>query len=138
VTEHLRHNVAALGADYALFVVGLTLASQSHAAAGVRGLPGAPNVVIGAIPAVMTLGWFLPSLFAAGHTEALPRKLPFILRYTVWERVPFAVLALTAFFIAGPAPVVALVLLLLMLLVTTGVGGVLMPAWMDLIGRVVR
>ena len=31
----------------------------------------------------------------------------------------------------------ALVLLLLMLLVTTGVGGVLMPAWMDLIGRVI-
>ena len=55
----------------------------------------------------------------------------------MWERVPFAILALTAFFIAGPAPVLALVLLLLMLLVTTGVGGVLMPAWMDLIGRVI-
>src|SRR2546427_7325515 len=37
------------------------------------------NVAIGAIPAVMTLGWFLPSLFAAGHTEALRRKLPYVL-----------------------------------------------------------
>jgi len=137
VTAHLRHNVAALGADYAFFVVGLTLASQSTLLPAFAAYLGAPNVVVGAIPAVMTLGWFLPSLFAAGHTEALPRKLPFILRYTVWERVPFAILALTAFFIAGPAPVLALVLLLLMLLVTTGVGGVLMPAWMDLIGRVI-
>ncbi len=137
MTAHLRHNVAALGADYAFFVVGLTLASQSTLLPAFAAYLGAPNVVVGAIPAVMTLGWFLPSLFAAGHTEALPRKLPFILRYTVWERVPFAILALTAFFIAGPAPVLALVLLLLMLLVTTGVGGVLMPAWMDLIGRVI-
>jgi len=29
VTANLRHNLAALGADYALFVVGLAFASQS-------------------------------------------------------------------------------------------------------------
>jgi len=97
---------AALGADYALFVVGLTLASQStllpaFAATGRaqcrhRRDPGRDDARL--VPA---------SLFAAGH-EALPRKLPFILRYTVWERVPFAVLPY-GFFHPGPAPVVALV-----------------------------
>jgi MFS family permease len=85
----------------------------------------------------MTLGWFLPSLFAAGHTETLARKLPFVLRYSVWERVPFAVLALAAFFLADRAPAMTLALVLLMLLVITGVGGVLMPAWMDIIGRLI-
>lgn len=133
----LRHNVVALGADYALFVVGLAFASQSTILPAFAAHLGAPNLVIGAIPAVMTLGWFLPSLFAAGHTESLARKLPFILRYTVWERVPFIVLALAAFFLADRAPVAALGVLLLMLLVVTGVGGVLMPAWMDVIGRVI-
>ena len=132
----LRHNVAALGADYALFVVGLAFASQSTILPAFAVHLGAPNVVIGAIPAVMTLGWFLPSLFAAGYTESLARKLPFVLRYTVWERVPFIVLALAAFFIADRAPGAALAVMLLMLLVVTGVGGVLMPAWMDLIGRI--
>src|SRR5205823_11220541 len=97
----------------------------------------APNVVIGAIPAVMTLGWFLPSLFAAGHAQSLPRKLPFVLRYTVWERVPFLVLAFVAFFVARPAPALALAVLLATLLVVTGMGGVLMPAWMDIVGRTV-
>src|SRR5262245_65796090 len=124
--------MAALGADYALFVVGLAFASQSTILPAFAAYLGAPNVVIGAIPAVMTLGWFLPSLFAAGYTESLARKLPFVLRYTVWERVPFIVMALAAFFIAGRAPGVALAVMLLMLLVVTGVGGVLMPAWMDL------
>jgi MFS family permease len=129
--------MAALGADYALFGVGLSFASQSTILPAFAAYLGAPNVVIGAIPAVMTLGWFLPSLFAAGHTETLARKLPFVLRYSVWERVPFAVLALAAFFLADRAPAMTLALVLLMLLVITGVGGVLMPAWMDIIGRLI-
>lgn len=94
-------------------------------------------MVIGAIPAVMTVGWLLPSLFAAGHTEALVRKLPFVLRYTIWERAPFLVLALAAFFLASAAPALTLAILLTMLLVITGVGGILMPAWMDIVGRAI-
>ena len=137
MSGNLRHNLAALGADYALFVVGLAFASQSTILPAFAAYLGAPNVVIGAIPAVMTLGWFMPSLFAAGHTETLERKLPFVVRHTIWERVPFVVLALAAFFLADRAPALTLGVMLLVLLVVTGVGGVLMPAWMDLIGRVV-
>src|SRR5438046_4439402 len=98
---------------------------------------GAPNIVIGAIPAVMTLGWFLPCLFAAPHTEGLARKLPFLLRWTTWERVPFLVLAVVAYGLAERPPAVTLAVLLAMLLVVTGVGGLLMTAWMDLISRAV-
>lgn len=133
--SQLRHNVLVLGTDYGLFMVGLTFASQSTILPAFAASLGAPNVVIGAIPAVMTLGWFLPSLFAAGHTETLTRKLPFIMRWTAWERVPFLVMALLAFFTAERWPNLTLALVLLMLAIITGVGGVLMPAWMDLIAR---
>lgn len=133
--SQLRHNVLVLGTDYGLFMVGLTFASQSTILPAFAASLGAPNVVIGAIPAVMTLGWFLPSLFAAGHTETLTRKLPFIMRWTAWERVPFLVMALLAFFTAERWPSLTLALVLLMLAIITGVGGVLMPAWMDLIAR---
>ena len=85
----------------------------------------------------MTVGWLLPSLFAAGHTVTLSRKLPFVLRYTIWERAPFLVLALAAFFLANPAPALTLAIVLIMLLVITGAGGVLMPAWMDIVGRAI-
>ena len=131
----LRHNVLALGADYGLFMVALTLASQSTILPAFAAWLGAPNVVIGAIPAVTTLGYFLPSLFAAGHTETLTRKLPFIMRWTLWERVPYLGLALLAFLTAERWPGVTLVLLLAMLGTATGIGGFLMPAWMDLVGR---
>jgi MFS family permease len=133
--KDLRHNVLALGVDYGFFMLGLTFASQSTILPAFAAWLGAPNVVIGAIPAVMTLGWFLPSLFAAGHTETLTRILPFIMRWTVWERVPFLVMALLAFFTAARWPGLTLGLMLLMLLLITGVGGVLMPAWMELIAR---
>src|SRR5207253_2401853 len=54
---------------------------------------------------------------------------------TVRERVPFLVMALLAFFSAERWPGLTLGLVLVMLLVITGVGGFLMPAWMDLIAR---
>src|SRR5262245_66219781 len=103
-TRDLRHNVAALGIDFALYLVGLAFASQSTILPAFAEHLGAPNLVIGAIPAVMTLGWYLPSLFAAGHTESLPKKLPFVVRLTLWERVPFRVLALGEVFPPPWAP----------------------------------
>ena len=137
VRQNLRHNILALGADFSLFLVGLSFASQSTILPAFAAHLGASNVVIGAIPAVMTVGWLLPSLFAAGHTEALTRKLPFVLRYTIWERAPFLVLAFAAFVLADSAPALTLAIVLTMLLVITGAGGILMPAWMDIVGRAI-
>lgn len=127
----------ALGGDFSLYVVGLACASQSTILPAFAEHLGAPNIVIGAIPAVTTLGWLLPSLFAAGHTEALPRKLPFVMRYTAWERAPYLVLALAAFLVADRAPTLTLAFLLLILLFTKGVAGALLPAWMDIVGRAI-
>src|SRR5215475_4454088 len=98
---------------------------------------GASNVLIGAIPAVLTLGWFLPSLVAAHHTERLARKLPFVLRYTVWERLPMLALAGVAFFLADWTPRLALTVFFGLILTMTATGGVLSPAWMDIIGRAI-
>jgi MFS family permease len=137
VEQDVRRNVVALGLDFGLFLVGRSFASHSTILPAFVAVLGAPNLVVGAIPAVMTAGWFLPSLFAAGYTTALVRKLPFVLRYTVWERVPLLGLAAVAFFLAGPAPTLSQIVVLLLLLIMTGVGGVLMPAWMDVVGRAI-
>ncbi|MGH7414831.1 MAG: MFS transporter, partial [Candidatus Rokuibacteriota bacterium] len=135
--RHVRYNVVALGLDLGFFLVGLSFASQSTILPAFAAHLGASNLVIGAIPALMTLGWNLPSLFAAGYTESLTRKLPFVLRYTIWERLPFLGLAAVAFFVARSAPNLALALMLGMLLVITSAGGVLMPAWLDIVARTV-
>jgi len=92
--RHLRRNVLALGADFALFMTGLAMASQTTIVPAFAVHLGASNLVVGAIPAIMTLGWFLPSVFAAGYTETLARRLPFVIRWTIWERVPVLVMGL--------------------------------------------
>jgi MFS family permease len=135
--RHLRLNLTVLAADFGLFLVGLSFASRETILPAFAADLGAPSLVIGAIPAVMTAGWFLPSLFVAGYTQSLAYRMPFVLRYTIWERVPLLVLALAAFFVATRAPGLALTILLLMLFVMTAVGGVLMPAWMDVVGRTI-
>jgi MFS family permease len=137
VGADVRHNVLALGADFSLFMIGLSVSSPSTILPAFAAELGASNLVIGAIPAVMTLGWFCPSLFVAGHTAALPRRLPFVLRWSLWERAPFLVLAATAFLIASRLPGLALAILLVMLLAITGTGGLLLPAWMDVVGRTI-
>ena len=135
--RHAHYNVVALSIDFGLFLVGLSFASQSTILPAFAAHLGASNLVIGAIPALMTLGWNLPSLFVAGYTESLARKLPFVLRYTIWERLPFLGLAAVAFFLSRPAPGLSLALMLGMLLLITSAGGVLMPAWMDIVARAV-
>ena len=135
VEKHLRWNVIALGTDYGLFMIGLAFMSSATVLPAFAASLGASTVLVGAIPAVMTVGWFLPPLFAAAHAERLPRKLPFVMRWTGWERVPFLALALIAFFLADRAPALSMWLVLAMLLVITAVGGILMPAWMDLVAR---
>jgi MFS family permease len=133
--RHLRWNLLLLGADFGLFMVGLAFMSSATVLPAFAASLGASPVLIGAIPAVMTVGWFLPPLFAAAHTERLARKLPFVLRWTGWERLPFLFITLIAFFVAERAPTLSMWLLLAMLLGMTAVGGMLMPAWTDLVAR---
>jgi MFS family permease len=133
----VRHNFLALGLDYSLFIIGMSFASQATILPAFAVHLGASNFLIGGIPAVLTLGWFLPSLFAAHHTERLARKLPFVLRYTIWERLPMLALAAVAFFLAARAPWLALGVCFALILLMSGTGGTLMPAWMDIVGRTI-
>ncbi|MGH7416426.1 MAG: MFS transporter, partial [Candidatus Rokuibacteriota bacterium] len=59
----VRHNFLALGLDYSCFLIGMSFASQATILPAFAAHLGASNVLIGSIPAVMMLGWFLPSLF---------------------------------------------------------------------------
>lgn len=132
-----RRNAFFLAGDLALFHLAMAFASQQTVIPAFAERLGAPNIVIGAVPALMTVGWMLPSVFAANHTQALARKLPFIIRWTLLERITLPILAVAAIFLAPSQPTLTLVLMLVMLVFMTIVGGTLMPAWLDLIGKVV-
>ncbi|TAK26009.1 MAG: MFS transporter [Chloroflexota bacterium] len=128
----------ALGADLAVFHLGMAFASQQTLVPAFAERLGAPNIVIGLIPALMAVGWMLPSIFAANYTQGLSRKLPFLLRWTILERISYPILGFAAIFLAVQAPTLTLVLLIALLVLMTVIGGALMPAWLDLIGKAVE
>ncbi|MBI4495296.1 MAG: MFS transporter [Chloroflexi bacterium] len=134
---HLWRNALALGADNALYLGGAGFVSLATVLPAFAERLGASNLALGALPAVMTLGWFVPGVFTASHVEGLARKLPFVLKYTVFERLPLLLIALLTLALAASQPALVLAALLALLLLWSTASGVVFPAWLDLIGRVI-
>ena len=95
------------------------------------------KIAIGLVPAIFSICFYLPQLFAANHAERLKRKLPFVMLIGgVLERVPyfFVALAVGAFAVTAPE------LTLLAVYLAIGLGafgaGVATPAWFTMIGKV--
>ena len=94
-------------------------------------------IVIGLIPAIHSVSYYLPQLFAANHAESMKRKLPFVMFVGgILERVPYLLIGLAVLFLAQDAP--TLTLILLFLAIGTGAmgAGIATPAWFTMIGKV--
>lgn len=98
---------------------------------------GGSNIHIGLLPAIANLGWTIPSIFGAKMVDRLPKKLPFILRWTIGERVPYLIIALLLLLLAPSNPKLTMYLSLLLLFIATFTGGILFPAWLDYIGKII-
>ncbi|MHB1416098.1 MAG: MFS transporter, partial [Chloroflexota bacterium] len=137
IQRNLRWNFVALSFDYGFFGLGLTLASTYTVLAAFAERLGASNLLIGALPAVQTLGWGLPALLAANYTERQARKLPLVLSVTLLERVPYLFIGLAAIMLAESQPALTLALTILFVATMAFSGGALMPAWLDVIAKVI-
>ncbi|MBC7216626.1 MAG: MFS transporter [Candidatus Caldatribacterium sp.] len=124
--------------DYAFFSLALSFGSVTTFLPLFAKRLGAGNIEIGLIPALAYLGWSLPALWGAKVSQRLSRKLPFILRVTLFERLPFFGIALVAAFYATSSPRLALYLVLLFLAVACSAMGFLGPIWTEMIGKVIH
>ena len=137
VRANLRWNFTVMSVDFGLFGLALSLASASTIMPAFAERLGAPNLVIGAIPAIMSIGWQFPGLFTANYVERAPRKLPILLFFTAWERLPFLFMGLLALTTATSRPTLSLALFIFFIAISSFTSGALNPAWMDLIGKVI-
>lgn len=124
--------------DYAFFTLGLAFASVNTLFPLFARRLGAGNVAIGLIPAIAYLGWAFPALWGGQVSSRLERKLPFILKYTFFERLPFLGLTLIAFYLAVDRPALSLYLFFAMLGIAYFAMGFIGPIWMEMIGKVVH
>ena len=96
------------------------------------------KLAIGLVPAVWSLGIYLPQLLTANMTERMVYKKPFVAIISLFcERVPYLLVGLLVLAFALSAPTVALVAVLVGVgLASTG-AGVATPAWLDMIANVI-
>ena len=96
------------------------------------------KIAIGLEPAIHSICFYLPQLFAANHTERLERKLPFVrLVGGLVERVPFFFAGLAIGLLALNWPELTLLIVYAVIGLTAFGAGVATPAWYTMIGKVI-
>lgn len=95
------------------------------------------KIAIGFVPAIYSIAYYLPQLFAANHAERLKRKLPFVMLIGgLLERVPYLFAGLAILLFAEGAPIAALLCIYLVIGLGALGNGVATPAWFSMIGKV--
>jgi MFS family permease len=130
-----RWNFTVMGLDYSLFVVALSFTSVYGVLPLLVHHLTTSNLALGFIATVRAIGSSLPPIMVAAYTERLRRKKPFLLAMTTIERLPYPVLALLIPLLATSHPILLLWLFFALIGLGTWFGGVGLPAWLDLISR---
>lgn len=94
-------------------------------------------VLIGLIPALEGAGWFIPQLFLAKPLERRNRRLPLVLALGIFDRLPFLLLAIGAFYINKVTNEVAIALFLVIYAVKVFSSGLVALPWQELIATVI-
>jgi len=94
-------------------------------------------LLIGLIPALQSVMFLLPQLLLARRIQTLSRMKPMLTRISIFERLPYAVVALSIFLWPGAPRTAAYGILLLSMVVATGSGGLGAPAWKAMLAKVI-
>lgn len=94
-------------------------------------------ILIGLIPALQAIGWFLPQLFLAKYLEGINQRLPLVRKLGIFERLPFLLLAIGAFLIPGLDQKVALFLILIIYTIKVFSSGLVALPWQELMATVI-
>jgi MFS family permease len=124
-------------ADGSMFYLGLSMVSRYTVLPLLIERLSGERWMQGLIPTIAYSGWFLPALFVAPLLASRPRRLPFLLAATTFERLPFLLLGLLLVLAPAAPPSVLLGAFLLLFTVhsfAAGVGGV---PWQDYIARII-
>lgn len=137
VERHFTRNFLANVLDIGLFMAALNIVSTATILPLLISHLTDSKLIIGLLPAIANVGYLLPQLLTANFTEGLHRKLPMAAFCGLVERIPYPLTGLVVWFLALPAPGLALPLLLSFRGISAAAGGLGTPAWYDLIAKVI-
>lgn len=137
LAQHARRNFLVNILDGNMFVLGISMISRyTVLPLFVDRISSAPWLQ-GLIPTLFFIGWLLPGLFLAPVVASLPRRKPWIMRFTIGERVPFLLLGLVLLLWPElPAPLLLTIFFSLFTVYAFG-AGFTSTAWQDFIARII-
>ena len=136
IVKNTRFNFFVNSANAAFYTVAMSFASIITLLPLFIQKLGGTNLQIGLIPALAFLGYMVPGIFTANYIEKIPRKLSFVQKLTLIERIPFLILAISCFFLASSNPKATILVALLCLVLITFTSGAITPAWLGYIVKV--
>jgi MFS family permease len=96
------------------------------------------KVAVGLVSAIFMVGTMVPQLLTAGYTESLVYKRPFVSGIAlIGGRLPYVALAAAVWLLGLSHPTLTLLLLFLLVAITALSNGVIIPAWLDMIAKVI-
>lgn len=138
VQKNFRWNFSVNIWDIAFITIGLSLVSRETVMPVLVSQLTNSKLAIGLIPAIYTLGFYLPQLLSANFTEQLRYKKPITMHLGGWgERLPYGLMALVLFFLAASTPNLALFFFFVLLAITAISSGLATPPWFDMIAKVI-
>jgi len=133
-----RWNFGVMVMDGAFFFLGINIAAPSTIMPlYVRHFTDSA-LLIGLVSTIAGAGWYLPQLLTVNFTERQPRKKVVAVNIGLFaERLPFLVMAASAFLLAARSPGLALALFFLTLAWHTVGAGAIAVAWQEMLAKVI-
>lgn len=124
--------------DITFITLGLSLISRETVIPVLVSQLTDSKLAIGLVPALWSLGFYLPQLLTANLAERMEYKKPFVMLIgSVFERLPYLLIGLTVLTSAISAPTLALVVVLAGVGLASSGAGIATPAWLDMIAKVI-
>lgn len=136
--DHVRWNFTVNVWDITFITLGLSLVSRETVMPVLVSRLTDSKFAVGLVPAIFTLGFYLPQLFSANITERMAYKKPFVATIGFFgERLPYLLIGFSIYALAVDAPVTALLIFFTFLAIASASAGTATPAWYDMIAKVI-
>lgn len=137
VKKHYRWNFTANFMDWTLFSMGMGFVSvNTILPAFIRHFTSS-NFLIGFIPCLGALGWFLPQILVANFVQKLRRKKNLVIFSGLGERIPWFFLFLAVVLFSPSSSFLFLISFFILYGMFSFSGGIGGSAWVDMLAKVI-
>lgn len=137
IKRNYKKNFLLIASDSAFFTFSTTLLSQDTVLPAFISQLSSSSVLIGLIPALFYLGYFLPQIISSYFTQTRSKRKGMILRIAIAERIGILLIALTSQVIFKLPNTIILVLFFFSYALFTSTTGLIIPSYSDFISKAI-